>query len=73
MAPSMMQGSIDRQRVRMGICTGSEHPNRTVLAVWSEEKQAFVCGGDPRIGLPACGHTVIVSTRAWVKGADSGT
>jgi hypothetical protein len=73
MAPGTMRESFDHERVRLGICTGIDHPNRTVVAVWLEEKRAFVCGGDPRNGLSACGRTVIVSTRAWVKNAGSGS
>ena len=67
-----MHGSINPHRVRMGICTGIEHPNTVVVAVWSEEKNAWVCAGDPRIGLRPCGHSVIVSAKAWVKDASSG-
>lgn len=68
----MMGQSFDHKRVRMGICTGQAHPNRTVVAVWSEEKKAFVCGGDPRLGLDACGHHVITTTKAWLN-ASSGS
>ena len=59
----MAPGPIDKKRVKRGVCTGQSHPNRTVVAVWCPQKDAFVCGGDPERGLDACGHTVIVSAR----------
>lgn len=68
MSPGTLQHSVDPTRVTRGICTGEAHPNRTVIAVWCPAKSQYVCAGDPRQGLDPCGHTVIVSVRAWVKG-----
>jgi hypothetical protein len=67
-SPGMMRGNVDPTKVTRGICTGQAHPNRTVIAVWMPDKSQFICAGDPAQGLDPCGHTVIVSVRAWVRG-----